>query len=133
MLKMLHSEVQKVCIHSNKKEIEMLDLLIVAKTLFSTTDLAMYGIKNYNVEVLSKFSDLLHIKNFNIKPQKQDRSSKKKESKSSTKPESNNKKKRSTKKGDLIDLVQNCKTSNEVYAMFKDNDIITDISEILEF
>jgi len=155
LLNLLHIEAQKICLHNRKNKIEPRDLVIASKNLFSSTSLAMSGIKNYNAEILSRYPDLLTIEKFNNNEavSLEDLDIKRNsfiKSKVRSAPGANGstrKKKKNitidsnaplTKKpesiqSDLLELTENCKTSNEVYSIFAEHYIIPEISEAVEF
>jgi len=155
LLNLLHVEAQKICLHSKKNRIEPRDLVIASKNLFTSTSLAMSGIKNYNAEILSRYPDLLTIENFkkNMVTRGEDSgksSDSYSEGKEHTAPGTNGSSRKRIKnkpddskvpltneiyrmQGDLLELTQNCKTSNEVYRIFSEQHIIPDISEVVEF
>ncbi|GHN00831.1 hypothetical protein WSM22_23200 [Cytophagales bacterium WSM2-2] len=91
----------------------------------------MYGIINYNVEILSKFSDLLRIEK--IEDGVRDDSTKKQEGNPKVKKspaQRKNGNRKSVQKSELLDLTRNYETPNKIYSIFKENGIIPDISEI---
>jgi hypothetical protein len=155
LLNLLHVEAQKICLHSRKRKIEPHDLIIASKNLFSSTSLAMSGIKNYNTEIISRYSDLLTIENFkkaevacevnsrkiaysysNLKshPTLQTATFSRKREKNKSGDSKGARANRTDRvRADLLGLTENCNTSNEVYCIFTENSIIPHISEVIEF
>lgn len=136
MLGILHCEAQKSALHYNREEIEPIDLYTVAESLFTSTDYAIEGIRNYEVEILSKYSDLLDIQNFKLlEENEQKESNPKKSSQPKTSPESHQNSNTSDEvviQSPLIELTKNCKTASEVRVMFIENKIIKSIFELIE-
>jgi len=154
LLNLLHVEAQKICLHSRKNKIEPRDLIIASKNLFSSTSLAMAGIKNYNAEILSRYPDLPTIEKFNRTEVSYLESTGNREISSDgeifaspgkagsalraiKKTPNHSKADQRTKcgrmRGDLLELSENCKTSSEVYCIFSEHRIIPNISELVEF
>lgn len=147
LLNMLHAEAQKICLHNRKKKIEPIDLLVAAKNLFSSTSLAMEGIKNYNTQILSRYPDLLTIEKFKKDPDSELGSNPDEAPKVENGTDQNgntsinnipNELERSVKMkdgviGDLLELIENCGTCNESYSIFRENEVIPHISELVEF
>ncbi|MFN8886835.1 MAG: AAA family ATPase [Cyclobacteriaceae bacterium] len=136
MLSILHCEAQKIALHYNREEIEPIDLYTVAESLFNSTDYAIEGIRNYEVEILAKYSDLLDIQNFKH-PEKNEQ--KESSHRKSTQQESKTNSKHNPPTSDesilpspLIELTKNCKTASEIRTMFIENKIIKSIPELIE-
>jgi hypothetical protein len=139
LLTTLHCEAQKLCLLENRDMIEIKDLLIVSKNLFSGIDLAIEGIKNYTTQILSRFSDLMTIEKFTsiqTNVDNDDRCKDNEERKAKkNKAESND----STmdqpyqNEGDLIILHKNCSYAHEVHTVFIEHKVIPSISEIVQY
>jgi len=136
MLNILHCEAQKIALHYNREEIEPIDLYTVADSIFTSTEYAIEGIRNYKVEILSKYADLLDIQKFEpLEETGQNESSPKKRSqpKNSTESQQNsNTSDESVTPSPLIELTKNCKSASEIRTMFIENKVIKSISELIE-
>lgn len=140
-LTLLHAEAQKICIHSKKKHITILELLIAAKNLFASTNKVVDAIVNHNTALLKNYGDLKFIE-LPDKPKSNKNSGTHNKSNYKKQVEFSDKSTEDKSLEDLIDasvdrmlldLYDNSRSLAELEGLYKEHGLIKPIEEILTF
>lgn len=140
LLTTLHSDVQKLCLTTGRKEITELEVKIVEKNLMRSTHAPTKAIINHNSNLLNAYSDLQYL------PFKPKQNGKKKTQavnnmtakKNAPEPETKNPAtvESNVEEFDvdrtLIDIARNCRSGREYYNMLLDAGVIRSPQTILD-